>query len=59
LLRQYGGDLLALSGNHFGEIAQHITTGKSTEFVVDRIKFYQELFGKENFYLEIIEHPDR
>lgn len=59
LLKQYGGDLLALSGNHFGEIAQHVTTGKSTEFVLERIQFYQELFGKENFYLEIIEHPDR
>lgn len=59
LLKQYGGGLLALSGNHLGEISQHVTTGKSTEFIMERIGFYRELFGEENFYLEIIEHPDR
>lgn len=59
LLSTYRSDLIALSGNHTGEIAQHITTGRPTDFVVERIEYYESLFGKGNFYLELLEHPDR
>ncbi len=59
LLEKYSGQLIALSGNHLGEIGQHIATGKSTEFILERIRAYEGIFGAENWYLEMIEHPDQ
>ena len=59
LLERYGSDCIALSGNHLGEIAQHVTTGRTNEFIVERIRAYEAIFGKGNFYLELLEHPDR
>lgn len=43
----------------YGEIAQHIITGKSDEYICERINYYIQIFGKERYYLEIQEHPDR
>jgi DNA polymerase-3 subunit alpha len=43
----------------YGEIAQHVITGRSDEFIQERINYYIALFGKEGFYLELQEHPDR
>jgi len=59
ILEKYKDNLIALSGCTQGEIAQHIITGKSKEFIVERIKYYQSVFGEDDFYLEIQEHPDR
>ena len=42
-----------------GEIPQHITTGKSEEYIKARIAYYEGVFGKDDFYLELQEHPDR
>jgi len=59
LLEKYSGHLIGLSGSITGEIPQHITTGKSDEYIRERIAYYEGLFGKDNFYLELQEHPDR
>jgi DNA polymerase III subunit alpha len=57
LLRAHGSGLIGLSGNHYGEIAQHITTGRSQEYILERIRHYQSILGAEHYFLEIIEHP--
>lgn len=43
----------------YGEISQHIITGKSDEYICERIGYYTSLFGKDRYYLELQEHPDR
>ena len=57
LLQKYSNGLIALSGNHYGEIAQHITTGRPRDFILKRIAYYQEIFGADKYFLEIIDHP--
>lgn len=59
LLEKYKDNIIALSGSYLWEIAQHIITGKSEDYIVSRIEYYQSLFWKDNYYLEIQEHPDR
>lgn len=59
VLEKYCGHLIGLSGSIMGEIPQHITTGKSEEYIRERIAYYEGLFGKDDFYLELQEHPDR
>ncbi|MFA6090947.1 MAG: DNA polymerase III subunit alpha [Candidatus Gracilibacteria bacterium] len=59
LLEKYKSHLIGLSGSIMGEIPQHITTGKSEEYIRSRIAYYEGIFGKEDFYLELQEHPDR
>ena len=59
LLKRYRGDIIGLSGSIMGEIPQHITTGRDEAFIVERIAYYEDLFGKDDFYLELQEHPDR
>ena len=43
----------------YGEISQHIITGKDDAFIIERIEYYRTLFGATNYFLEIQEHPDR
>ncbi|MDD2693908.1 MAG: DNA polymerase III subunit alpha [Candidatus Gracilibacteria bacterium] len=59
LLEEYASDIIALSGSMYGEIGQMIITGKDESFICERIAYYQNLFGKENYFLEIEEHPDK
>jgi DNA polymerase-3 subunit alpha len=59
ILELYSADLIALSGSRYGEIPQHIITGKDDGFIRSRIEYYQGIFGKQNFFLEIQEHPDQ
>ncbi|MBX9809121.1 DNA polymerase III subunit alpha [Candidatus Gracilibacteria bacterium] len=59
LLEEYAKDIIVLSGSMYGEISQHIITGKSDEFICERINYYRNLFGSDHYYLEIQEHPDR
>jgi DNA polymerase III subunit alpha len=59
LLEEYSSDLIALSGSMYGEIGQHIITGKEDIFLRERIDYYRWVFGADHFYLEIQEHPDR
>lgn len=59
ILELHKEGLLALSGDHTGEIAQHVITGRDESFIRERIGYYSSVFGEGNFYLEILEHPDR
>jgi DNA polymerase III subunit alpha len=59
LLEKYTTDTIALSGDLTSELAQHVVSGKDNAFLLERIAYYQKIFGKENYFLEIGEHPDR
>ena len=43
----------------YGEIAQMISTGKDEATICERIEYYRKIFGNENYFLEIEEHPDK
>lgn len=53
LLRKYSEGLICLSGPVFGEIGQAVIT-KQLDKAEAVIKEYQDIFGKENYYLEIM-----
>ncbi|MBI2464182.1 DNA polymerase III subunit alpha [Candidatus Peregrinibacteria bacterium] len=57
LLRKYHKGLICLSGCLQSEISQSITSGK-TEKALELIKEYQDIFGSENFFLEVMHHPE-
>jgi len=52
LLCEYHNGLIALSGCIKGEIPKMITSGKKDK-VSKTLKEYQEIFGKDNFFLEL------
>lgn len=57
LLREHSDGLIALSGCPAGELGRAIQRRNDT--VVERIiREHQEIFGKENYFLEIMHHPD-
>ena len=51
-------ELICLSGPAGSEIAYYILCGKQENEIVSRIKEYQELFGYERYYLELLDHSD-
>lgn len=53
LLREYSEGLICMSGPIFGEIGQAIIT-KNFDKAKNLVTEYQDIFGKENFYLEIM-----
>ncbi|MFH1410883.1 MAG: PHP domain-containing protein, partial [Patescibacteria group bacterium] len=56
LLKKHSKGLIALSGCLMGDIPQAILnsdTGRAKEM----IERFQSVFGKENFYLELMHHP--
>lgn len=55
LLLKYHKGLIALSGCFKGEIASKITEGDS-KGAMDSARDYLEIFGKENFFLEVQNH---
>ncbi len=55
LLAKYSEGLIALSACIAGEIPQLILAGKVEE-AYKTAGFYQEVFGKDNFYLEVQNH---
>ena len=55
LLREYHGGLIALSACIYGEIPQAVLNGESQR-VEDLIGEYAEIFGQENFFLELQNH---
>jgi DNA polymerase-3 subunit alpha len=57
LLAQYSGGLIGLSGCLQGKIPQLILAKKIKEATELALK-YQEIFGKDNFYLELQHHPN-
>ncbi|MBM3257063.1 MAG: DNA polymerase III subunit alpha [Candidatus Liptonbacteria bacterium] len=54
LLREYHEGIIALSACFTGEIQRAINEDKDTDAV---LKEYVDIFGKENFFLEIGYHP--
>lgn len=58
-LEKYANNVIALSWDLTSELAQHVVSGKDNTFLLQRISYYQQIFGKENYFLEIGEHPDR
>jgi len=58
LLREYANGLMCLTSNIGGEIPQAILQGRSHEDVLKIIQEYQEIFGRENVFLELEHHPD-
>ena len=57
LLKEHTEGLIALSACLQGKIPQLILANKIAEAEKTAL-FYQEIFGKENFYLEIQHHPN-
>lgn len=57
LMRQYGKGIIALSGCLKGEIpraCQSHDRDRARELIAE----FQEIFGKENFFLELVHHPE-
>jgi len=55
VMAQYGKGLIALSGCLKGELAQALLAGKEKE-ALKIVDDYQNIFGKENYYLELMDH---
>ena len=57
ILRQYGEGIIALSGCPAGELGRAIMAHdlEKAELVIAE---YQEIFGVENYYIEVMHHPD-
>jgi DNA polymerase-3 subunit alpha len=55
ILREFSKDIICLSGCLAGEVNQSILAGRMEE-AEKTIREYQEIFGSENFYLEVMAH---
>lgn len=53
LLKKNAEGLICMSGSMYGEVGQAILT-KNTERAKQLVAEYQEIFGKDNYYLEIM-----
>ena len=50
--------IVALSGPISWEIPFYILSWKTDETILERIKEYQNIFGDDDFYLELLDHSD-
>ncbi len=57
VLRKYGKGLIALSGCSKGEIPKACQAHDLTK-AAELLAMYQDIFGKENFFLELVHHPE-
>jgi DNA polymerase-3 subunit alpha len=57
LLRQYGKGIIALSGCSKGEIPK-ACQAHDMERARELVLTYQEIFGKDSFFLELVHHPE-
>lgn len=57
LLRECSEGLIALSGCPAGELGRTIFSGDMAK-AEEVIREYQGIFGKENYYIEVMHHPD-
>lgn len=55
VLAQYNKGLIVLSGCLKGELAQALLAGKDNQ-ALKIVDDYQSIFGKENYYLELMDH---
>lgn len=58
LLRQYHNGIIALSGCMSGEISKAIELNKPEEYLISLVNEYKEIFGENNFFIEIGYHPN-
>jgi DNA polymerase-3 subunit alpha len=60
LLARHSQGLVGLSGCLSGEIAQHVLAG-AEDAALQSVGVFSEIFGKDRFYLEVMEHgiPDQ
>jgi len=58
LLKEYHKGLIALSGCMTGEIPRAILNNKPFEYLVNLVSEYKEIFGENNFFIEIEYHPN-
>lgn len=57
-LKEFSKGLICLSGPISGEISYYILSGKSEADIIDRIRQYQEIFGQDKYFLELLYHRD-
>ena len=57
LLQKHSDGIVCLSGCYGGELSQALKAGK-TEEARNIIKEHQGFYGKENYFLEIMHHPN-
>ena len=57
ILREYHGGIIALSGCAKGEIPKAVQA-HDTEKAERLVREYQEIFGKEHFFLELVHRPE-
>lgn len=57
ILRKYKDGIIASTGCLQGEVPQLVLAGKEKQ-AEEAIKEYQDIFGEENFYLEVQPHPE-
>lgn len=58
LLRQHGEGVIALSGCPAGELGRAIMAHRDDDELEAIIREYQGIFGKDNYFMEIMHHPD-
>ncbi len=57
LLKAHSEGLIALTACLAGEIPRLLLNNNEKK-AIEKIKLYQEIFGKEDFYLELQDHPE-
>lgn len=57
LLREFHKGLIALSGCVASEVSE-ATLNDDLDKAFELIKMYQNIFGRENFFMEIMDHPE-
>jgi DNA polymerase-3 subunit alpha len=57
ILRKYSEGIICLSGCMGSQLSQAVLAGNEIR-VEELIKEHQEIFGKENYFLEVHSHPD-
>jgi len=56
ILRKYSKGIIALSGCLGGELSQTVMKGDTAK-ADELVREYQDIFGKENYFIEIQRHP--
>lgn len=56
LLYKYRDGIIALSGCLQGEISQSILNNEKKEGIKDKIREYRQIYGQENYFLELQDH---
>lgn len=58
LLKEYHSGIIALSGCMSGEISKAIELNKPEDYLINLVNEYKEIFGEDNFFIEIGYHPN-